>query len=61
VLYNNKQYLGINYSNTFISVIQLNIFKLLIALVTIYNLKYKYLDIITAFFNRKLNCKNIYI
>jgi len=31
------------------------------ALVTTYNLKYKHLDIITAFFNRKLNHKNIYI
>ena len=31
------------------------------ALVAAYNLKYKYLNIITAFFNRKLNYKNIYI
>jgi hypothetical protein len=31
------------------------------ALVTVYDLKYKHLDIITAFLNRKLNYKNIYI
>jgi len=31
------------------------------ALVAAYNLECKYLDIITAFFNRKLNRKNIYI
>ena len=31
------------------------------ALVAVYNLEYKYLDIITAFLNRKLNYKNIYI
>jgi hypothetical protein len=61
VLYSNKQHLGINYSNTFASIVQFSIFKLLIALVTVYNLKYKHLDVITAFLNRKLNCKNIYI
>ena len=31
------------------------------ALVAAYNFKYKYLDIITAFLNKKLNCKDIYI
>ena len=31
------------------------------ALVAVYNLKCKHLDIITAFLNRKLNRKNIYI
>ena len=31
------------------------------ALVAAYNLEYKYLDVITAFLNRKLNRKNIYI
>ena len=31
------------------------------ALVTAYNLEYKHLDVITAFLNRKLNRKNIYI
>jgi hypothetical protein len=31
------------------------------ALVAIYDLKCKYLDIITAFLNGKLNCKNIYV
>jgi hypothetical protein len=31
------------------------------ALVTIYNLKCEHLDVITAFLNRKLDCKNIYI
>ena len=31
------------------------------ALVTAYNLKYKHLDVITAFLNGKLNRKNIYI
>ena len=30
-------------------------------LVTVYNLECKYLDIITAFLNKKLNYKNIYI
>jgi hypothetical protein len=61
VLYGNKQHPGINYSNTFTSVVQLSIFKLLMALITAYNLKCKHLDIITAFLNGKLNCKNIYI
>ena len=60
-MYSNKQYLGIDYSDIFTSVIQLNIFKLLIALVTVYNLECEYLDIITAFLNGKLDCKNIYI
>ena len=31
------------------------------ALVAVYNLEYKHLDVITAFLNRKLNRKNIYI
>ena len=31
------------------------------ALVAIYDLECKYLDIITAFLNGKLDCKNIYI
>jgi len=31
------------------------------ALVTVYDLEYEYLDIITAFLNGKLNRKNIYI
>ena len=31
------------------------------ALVAVYNLECKYLDIITAFINGKLNRKNIYI
>ena len=61
ILRSNKQRLGINYSNIFTSVIQPSIFKLLMALVTVYNLKYKHLDIITAFLNRKLDCKNIHI
>ena len=61
VLYGNKQRLGINYSNTFIGIIQPSIFKLLIALVAVYILEYKHLDVITAFLNRKLDRKNIYI
>ena len=61
ILYSDKQRLKINYSDTFAGVIRPNIFKLLMALVTVYNLKCKYLDIITAFFNGKLNYKNIYI
>jgi hypothetical protein len=31
------------------------------ALVAVYNLECKHLDIITAFLNGKLDCKNIYI
>ena len=31
------------------------------ALVTTYNLEYKHLDVIMAFLNKKLDCKNIYI
>ena len=31
------------------------------ALVATYNLEYKHLDVITAFLNRKLDYKNIYI
>ena len=31
------------------------------ALIAAYNLECKHLDVITAFLNRKLNCKNIYI
>ena len=61
VLYSNKQCLGVDYCGIFTSVIQLSIFKLLMALVAIYNLKCKHLNIIIALFNRKLNCKNIYI
>ena len=61
VLCGDKQRLGIDYSDTFTGVIRPSIFKLLIALVTIYNLECKYLDVITAFFNGKLNYKNIYI
>jgi len=61
VLYGNKQRLGINYGNTFTGVICPSIFKLLIALVTAYNLEREHLDVITAFLNGKLNRKNIYI
>ena len=60
-MYSNKQRLGINYGNIFISVIRFSIFKLLMALVAAYNLKYKHLDVITAFLNGKLDRKNIYI
>jgi hypothetical protein len=31
------------------------------ALVAVYDLECEYLDVITAFLNRKLDCKNIYI
>ena len=61
VLCGNKQRLGIDYGDTFTSIIQPSIFKLLMALVTAYNLKCKHLDVIMAFLNRKLDCKNIYI
>ena len=61
VLRGNKQRLGINYSNTFAGVIRPSTFKLLMALVAAYDLECKYLDVITAFLNRKLNYKNIYI
>jgi len=60
-LRSNKQRLGINYSNTFAGVIQPSIFKLLMALVAAYDLECEHLDVITAFLNRKLNRKNIYI
>ena len=61
VLRGDKQRPGINYSDTFAGVIRPSTFKLLIALVTAYNLECEHLDIITAFLNRKLNRKNIYI
>ena len=61
VLRGNKQRLGINYGDTFAGVVRPSIFKLLIALVAVYNLEYKHLDVITAFLNRKLDYKNIYI
>jgi len=61
VLRGNKQRLGIDYGNTFAGVIWPSIFKLLMALVAVYDLECKYLDVITAFLNRKLNRKNIYI
>ena len=61
VLCGDKQYLGIDYSDTFAGIVQPNTFKLLIALVAIYNLECKYLNIITAFLNGKLDYKNIYI
>ena len=61
VLCGNKQCLGIDYSDTFASIIRPSIFKLLMALVAVYNLECEHLDIITAFFNGKLDRKNIYI
>jgi hypothetical protein len=45
----------------FASVVRPSTFKLLIALVAVYNLECKYLDVITAFLNGKLDHKNIYI
>ena len=61
VLRGNKQCLGINYGDTFAGVVQLSTFKLLMALVAVYNLKCEHLDVITAFLNGKLDRKNIYI
>ena len=61
VLRGNKQHPGIDYGDTFASVVQPSTFKLLMALVAVYDLKCKHLDIIMAFFNGKLDCKNIYI
>jgi len=57
----NKQRPEINYGDTFTGVVCPSIFKLLMALVAVYNLECKHLDIITAFLNRKLNRKNIYV
>ena len=61
VLYGDKQCLGINYGDIFASVVWLSIFKLLMALVAVYDLECKHLDVIIAFLNGKLDCKNIYI
>src|SRR6266571_6537198 len=61
ILYSDKQYLRIDYGDTFTGIIQPSTFKLLMALVAVYNLECKHLDIITAFLNGKLNHKNIYI
>ena len=61
VLCSNKQRLDINYGDMFVSVIRPSTFKLLMALIAVYDLKCKYLDVITAFLNGKLDCKNIYI
>jgi hypothetical protein len=61
VLHSNKQRLGIDYGDMFTSVVQPNTFKLLMALVAVYNLECKHLDVITAFLNGKLDRKNIYI
>ena len=61
VLCGDKQRLGIDYGDMFASVVQPSMFKLLMALVAVYNLECEYLDIIIAFLNGKLDCKNIYI
>jgi len=61
VLRGDKQRPGINYGDTFASVVRPSIFKLLMALVTAYDLECEHLDVIMAFLNGKLDRKNIYI
>ena len=61
ILRGDKQRLGIDYGDTFAGVVRPNTFKLLMALVAAYDLECKHLDVIMAFFNGKLDRKNIYI
>ena len=61
VLRGDKQRPGIDYGDTFASVVRPSTFKLLMALVAVYDLECEHLDVITAFLNGKLDRENIYI